>query len=107
MSQILFNKKDYVVLEALIERTCNSPVASLTIKQLMRITRMSLSKIRSVKNDFLLMNFILEGSKDGNNKTFYYTDEGLNHFKKVFNFSDDRIKQMQLNFEEEYERGDQ
>lgn len=94
MGDVIFNKNDYKILEALIERKCTAPVASLSISQLKSITGMSLSKIRSVKDKFLLMNFIQEGSKDGNNKTFYTTEEGLKHFKLVFGFTDDDIEDM-------------
>lgn len=106
MSEVLFNKNDYKILESLIERHCNAPVASLTIKQLMNITKMSLSKVRSVKDNFLMMKYIQEGSKDGNNKTFYYTDEGLNHYKLAFGFTDEDIEEMIINFENTY-KGEQ
>ena len=99
MSETIFNKNDYRILESLIERKCNAPAASLTIKQLINLTDMSQSKVRSVKNNFLLMHFIEEGSKDSNNKTFFYTEKGLNHFKSVFAFNDDDIKEMMVNFE--------
>lgn len=98
--ETIFNKNDYKVLEALIERKCNAPAASLTIKQLIKLTGMSVSKVREVKNNFLLMNFIQEGSKDSNNLTFYYTEKGLNHFKLVFGFKDEDINEMIINFEE-------
>lgn len=107
MGDVIFNKNDYKILEALIERKCTAPVASLSISQLKNITGMSLSKIRSVKDKFLLMNFIQEGSKDGNNKTFYTTDEGLKHFKLVFGFNDDDIEEMINDFRNMYEDGEE
>lgn len=102
MTDVLFNKNDYKILESLIERQCNAPVASLTIKQLMNITGMSLSKVRSVIGKFLLMNFIKEGSKDGNNKTFFTTDEGIKHFKLAFGFDDKDIEEIVADFNNSY-----
>lgn len=96
--EVFFNKNDYKILEALIERECNSPVASLTIKQLINITQMSLSKVRSVKDKFILTDYIQEGSKDGNEKTFFYTHEGLIHFKNIFGFADEDIENMVSDF---------
>ena len=106
MTDVLFNKNDYKILESLIERQCNAPAASLTIKQLVNITGMSLSKVRSVKDKFLLMNFIQEGSKDSNNKTFFFTEYGLNHFKLVFGFTDDDINEIIDNFYNSYNEGE-
>lgn len=103
MSDVLFNKNDYKILETLIERECNAPAASLTIKQLMSMTGMSLSKIRSVISNFLLIGLVKEGSKDGNNKTYYCSPEGLAHFKLVFGFKDDDINEMVISFNNEYE----
>ena len=98
MSEVIFNKNDYKILESLIERKCNAPASSLTIKQLIKITEMSLSKIRSVIGKFILMNFIKEGSKDGNNKTYFVLEEGITHFKMVFGFTDDIINEMISDF---------
>ncbi len=103
MADVLFNKNDYKILESLIERQCNAPVASLTIKQLINITGMSLSKVRSVIGKFLLMNFIQEGSKDGNNKTYFTTEDGVKHFKLVFGFNDNDIKEIVEDFNNLYE----
>lgn len=103
MADILFNKNDYKILEALIERQCNTPVASLTIKQLVNITQMSLSKVRSVKDNFILMEFIKEGSKDGNNKTYFITEKGLKHFQSAFGFDNDRIDEIIQDFENNYD----
>lgn len=103
MSENVFNKNDYKILEALIERECNCSVASLTIKQLMKITKLSVAKVRSVKNDFLLLDYIQEGSKDGNEKTFFYTVKGLDHFKNTFRFNDEDIKNMVSDFNDKDE----
>jgi DNA-binding transcriptional regulator GbsR (MarR family) len=103
MADVLFNKNDYKILEILIERRCSAPAASLTIKQLSEVSGMSLSKVRTVVNNFLLMNFVQCGSKDGNNKTFLHTEEGVKHYKLVFGFDDEKINEMISNFENEYE----
>lgn len=106
MPDVLFNKNDYKMLEGLIERQCDAPAASLTIKQLMKITGMSLSKIRSVKDNFIIIGFIQEGSKDGNSKTYYVTEKGLEHFKRVFRFNDENINEMIEDFNKSYNRGE-
>lgn len=103
MTDILFNKNDYKILEALIERECNSPAKSLTVKQIIKITEMSLSKVRAVISKFLLINYIQEGSKDGNSKTYYFTDEGVNHYKAVFGFSNEDVEDMISSFKEGWE----
>lgn len=89
-----FNKTDYKVLECLIAKNCMSPVASLTIKQIIEFTELSQTKIRSVINQFKLMSYIKDGSKEGNNKTYYITNEGVEHFKVAFNFNDDEIEEI-------------
>ena len=101
MADILFNKRDYIVLEILIERNCTTPVASLTIKQLIKLTNMSSSKVRSVKDNFLMMELIAEGSKD-DNKTFYITDKGIEHYKLAFGFDDAKINEIVNDFEKKY-----
>lgn len=92
-----FNRNDYKVLECLIVRDCNSPVASLTVKQIINLTELSQTKVRTVLNQFGLMKFLQAGSKDGNKNTYYYTNEGLEHFKKAFAFDDKAIEELKLN----------
>lgn len=89
-----FNKTDYKVLECLIAKGCLSPVASVTIKQIMEFTELSQTKVRAVINQFKLMNYIKDGSKEGNNKTYYITNDGIEHFKIAFNFDDIDIEEM-------------
>jgi len=98
MSEVIFNKNDYKILESLIERKCTAPASSLTVKQLIKITELSLSKVRSVIGKFILMDFIKEGSKDGNNKTYFALQAGITHFKMVFGFTDDVINEMISDF---------
>ena len=94
MSELLFNKSDYEILSQLINSKCFSPVISLTRKQLMELTGCSMSKIRNANKNFLMTGIIKEGTKDGNNKTYYITEEGIKHYQYVYNLSDDEIKKM-------------
>lgn len=94
------NKRDYLILEILIERECFTPVASLSISNLINISNMSKSKVRSVKDNFIMLGYIAEGSKDGNNKTFYITSEGMEHFKLMFCFDDEKINEIIDNYKD-------
>ena len=90
----LFNKRDYKVLEELIANECVSPVASLNRVQLMNLTGLSSSKIRSVIKYFLITDLILEGTKDGQFKTYYISKAGIENFKRAHNLMDEDIENM-------------
>lgn len=87
-----FNKSDYQILEMLIYNECFSPVESLSIRQLSDLTKLSLSKIRLTIKGFLIANLIGEGTKDGNNKTYYMTELGIEHFKRVYKLTEDDLR---------------
>lgn len=88
---MLFNKNDYLILELLILGECTSAFKSLSTQAIIKDSKFSHVKVRQVIKSFLLSNFIMEGAKEGNNKTYYVTPEGIEHFKKVFNYTDEYI----------------
>ena len=90
----LFNKRDYRVLEELIANKCVSSVASLNRIQLMNLTELSSSKIRNVIKYFLMTGLILEGTKDGQFKTYYVSQNGIENFKIAHNLKDQDIQNM-------------
>lgn len=90
----LFNKRDYKVLEELIVNECVSPVASLNRVQLMNLTGLSSSKIRSVIKYFLITDLIFEGTRDGQFKTYYISKAGIENFKRAHNLMDEDIENM-------------
>lgn len=85
---VILNKNDYKILGLLINEECFSPLKSLTITQLISSTELSRSKVIMTKNNFLLLGFIKEGSKDSNSKTYYITDKGINHFRSALGMSE-------------------
>lgn len=93
MSQ-LFNKKDYQILNELIINKCVNSMCSLTIEQLMGLTGFSATKVRTVVKSFLILDYIKEGSKDGNCKTYYITEEGVEHYKVQHGLTDQDIQEM-------------
>lgn len=88
MDDIVLNKNDYRMLNKLMDSECYSPMESLTLKALSESTNMSISNLRIIKSNFLLMGLIKEGAKDGNSKTYYITEKGENHVKKAFGITD-------------------
>lgn len=88
----IFNKNDYVILEMLIAEECNSPYKSLTKQFIIKQSGFSHVKVQQVLKSFLLVGFVKEGTKDGNNKTYYYTDKGKEHYMQVFEYSNEDIE---------------
>lgn len=87
-----FNKNDYLILEAIIGNECTTPVMSFTINQISKESNFSEIKVRLAIKSFQMYNYIKEGSKDGNNKTYYVTDEGIKHYMSVMNHDDEDIR---------------
>lgn len=88
----MFNKNDYVILEMLIAEECNSPYKSLTKQFIIKKSKFSHVKVQQVLRSFQLVGFIKEGTKDRNNKTYYYTEEGKKHYMQVFEYSNEDIE---------------
>lgn len=97
----MFNKNDYIILEMLIAEECNSPYKSLTKQFIIKESKFSHVKVQQVLKSFLLIGFVKEGTKDGNNKTYYYTDDGKKHYMEVFEYSEDDIKLLIENNKED------
>lgn len=87
MSQAIFNKSDYGILSLLKDKECFSEISSLNIKQISSNTNLSIPKIRIVIKNFLLMELIKEGAKDGISKTYYITEKGVNFFNNALGYT--------------------
>lgn len=101
---IYLNKNDYSILELIIATECVSPWRSLTTKFIIEYTGLSHVKVRQVLKTFILLKYVSEGAKDGNNKTFYATKEGIEHYKEVFRYDDIDIEDLIENYKEEIEK---
>lgn len=99
--RVYLNKNDYSILELIIVNECVSPWKSLTTKFIIEETGLSHVKVRQVLKTFVIMKYISEGAKDGNNKTYYATEEGINHYKQVFDYDDIDIEDLIANYKEE------
>lgn len=86
-----FNKNDYLILEAIIGNRCTTPVMSFTINQISKESNFSEIKVRLAIKSFQMYDYIKEGSKDGNTKTYYVTNEGIKHYMSVMNYDDEDI----------------
>lgn len=94
----MFNKSDYAILELLIGYECFSPFKSLTKQFIMTNTKYSHVKVQQSLKGFMLVDFVKAGAKDGNNKTYFCTELGLDHFKKIFNYTDEDIEAVKENY---------
>lgn len=80
----MFNKNDYAILSHIYHNNFNSPVNSITTLDLIDESGLSSSKVRNTITDFTRSGYIMEGLKDGNNKTYYISVEGTKHFEDMF-----------------------
>ena len=99
--KVYLNKNDYAILELIIVNECVSPWKSLTTKFIIEESGLSHVKVRQVLKTFIIMKYVSEGAKDGNNKTYYATEEGINHYKQVFDYDDLDIEDLIANYKEE------
>ena len=99
--KVYLNKNDYSILELIIVNECVSPWKSLTTKFIIEESGLSHVKVRQVLKTFIIMKYVSEGAKDGNNKTYYATAEGINHYKQVFGYDDLDIEDLIANYKEE------
>ena len=72
-----YNKTDYEILYFLNDEDFNSEFKSVTIKTIIEKLKYSESKIRMAINGFLKDNYVKEGIKQGQAKTYYITEEGI------------------------------
>ncbi|MBZ9693398.1 winged helix-turn-helix domain-containing protein [Clostridium sp. M14] len=80
----MFNKNDYAILSHIYHNNYNSPVNSITTLELIDESELSSSKVRNTINEFIRSGYIIEGLKDGNNKTYYISEDGIKHFEDMF-----------------------
>lgn len=98
MEEILFNTSDYQILEVLVQNNCTSPMASLTRQQIVKMTNLSMSKIRITLQNFVFAKIIKEGAKDGKKKTYYITELGLKNYQNAYGLTDDELEdQLYMN----------
>lgn len=102
-----FNKSDYVILESLIGYKCTTSYKSLSIKFLVEICHFSHVKIRQTIKRFMIYDYIREGSKNGNTKTYYVTEEGLKHYMSVMNYDEEDIIDLIEDYENKIEKGEE
>lgn len=89
-----FNKNDYIILETLVGNECITPFRSLTIKHLVNACKFSHIKIRQTIKTFQIYDYIKEGSRDGNTKTYYVTNLGVKHYMEVMNYNEEDISNL-------------
>lgn len=97
----LINKTDYIILELMIKNESYSSYVSLSTPYLIKKSKLSHVKVRQVLKNFILLGFVHEGSKDGNKKTYYITESGLEHYKDIFGLDDKDIEKMIEDYIEE------
>lgn len=80
----MFNKNDYAIIAHVYMNGFNSPMNSITILDLIDKSDMSSTKVRGTISSFIKAGYLAEGLKEGNNKTIYLTDLGIEHCKKIY-----------------------
>lgn len=90
----VIKKKDYVVLATLICKECFSSYSALSTPDIISETKLSHVKIGQVVKNFTMFGFLAEGIKDGKKKTYYVTDDGMNHFKQQLKYDENDINEM-------------
>lgn len=103
--EISFNKTDYAILEILIGNNCDTPFRSLSTKYLIESSGYCHVKVRQTMKSFQLCGFVKEGSKEGNKKTYYVTNDGVKHYMEIMNYNKndlgDLIDKYRIENEEE------
>lgn len=97
----IFNKNDYLILEVLIGNECSSPYKSISTTYIIEKCNYSHVKVRQVLKNFLISDFIKEGAKEGNKKTYYVTDKGISHYKTTMGYDDQDIDDLVSSYSEE------
>lgn len=78
-----YNKTDFEILYFLEKEDLKTEFKSCTVKTLSQEVKFSESKIRVAINYFLKDGFIKEGIKQGQAKTYFITEEGINKLKEL------------------------
>lgn len=92
--QSFFNKNDYAILDVLIANECYSAFKSLTTGYIIEDTGLSHVKVRQTLKNFIMLELVKEGTKDGNSKTYFVTEKGKKHYMDVFNYNDKDIADL-------------
>lgn len=92
----MFNKNDYAIIAHVYVNEYNSPMNSITLIDLISRCEMSASKVRLTISAFLKAGYLSEGLKEGNNKTIYLTEQGINHCKQIIGEIDDNKEEETL-----------
>lgn len=99
--ETIFNKNDYLILEILIGNECTSPYKSISTTCIIEKCNYSHVKVRQVLKSLLIVEFIKEGAKDGNKKTYYVTEKGKAHYKEIMEYDDYDIEDLISGYLEE------
>lgn len=78
-----YNKTDYEILYFFKKEGFDGEFKSCTIKTLVESLGYSESKIRLAINNFLKDKFVKEGIKQGQSKTYFITEEGIERIKEL------------------------
>lgn len=97
----IFNKNDYLILEVLIGNQCHSPYKSLSTQYIINECNYSHVKVRQVLKNFIISDFVREGAKDGNKKTYYVTDKGIEHYKMAMGYDNMDIEDVIAKYEDD------
>ena len=83
----MITMNDYRILKSIINKNDKSKGFSMmkgtTIKEIVANTGLSDKKVRITINKFLKEEFICEGLKNGNQKTYILTVEGFQELNKI------------------------
>lgn len=90
----IIKKKDYAILELLICKECFSPYSALSTPDIIAETKLSHVKIGQVVKNFTIFGFLAEGHKDEKKKTYYVTNEGIQHYKEQLKYTDEDMIEM-------------
>lgn len=96
----MFNKSDYTILDAIIGNECTSPFQSISTQYIIDKCGYSHVKVRQVLKNFVISDFIREGIKDGNKKTYYVTEKGKAHYMMVMGYNDEDIEDLIYEYRE-------
>ena len=99
----VIKKNDYSILELLICKECYSSYSALSTPDIIKETGLSHVKIGQVVKNFVMFGLIAEGSKDGKKKTYYITQNGLEHYKQQLEYEEQDINDMIDNYNKKLE----
>jgi hypothetical protein len=72
-----------MILTKLYEENLVNELKSCSINTLHELTDLSITKVRDTIRIFVMLNYIAIGATQGNTKTYYITQEGINKLKSL------------------------